>query len=478
MDDEVGRRQMRVEQFFIEGLGHQSYFVLDEHAHVAAVVDPRRDIEVYLQAADAANAQIAWVFETHVHNDYLTGARELRERTGATIVSAANAGLAYEHQGVGDGDRITVGGMTFAVLATPGHTPDHLSYALSEAGRETPTALFTGGSMLVGSAGRTDLVSPGMTLTLTRDQYHSLRRLLDTMPDEVLVYPTHGAGSFCGATMDGPSARRSTIGQERLTSPASHAHDEAEFVRQQLAGYGVYPAYYRYMSEINLAGPRILGGLPELPPLTAPQVRNYLDHGLPLIDGRRRRAFAQEHVPGALNIELDGSFGAYVGWLLPFNKPLMLLIEDEAGRKEAVAQLIRIGYERLRGHLDGGVDAWKSAGFPTGSFATITVDEFRQRLQGNDQLAVLDVRDEMEWASGHIPGSQHIHIGDLMQHLHEIPRDRPVATICRSGHRAAIAASIVAALGCETVAVRRGGVPDWLAMEREQTPSVSGHDHP
>jgi hydroxyacylglutathione hydrolase len=167
-----------------------------------------------------------------------------------------------------------------------------------------------------------------------------------------------------------------------------------------------------------------------------------------------------------------------VGWLLPFNKPLMLLIEDEAGRKEAVAQLIRIGYERLRGHLDGGVDAWKSAGFPTGSFATITVDEFRQRLQGNDQLAVLDVRDEMEWASGHIPGSQHIHIGDLMQHLHEIPRDRPVATICRSGHRAAIAASIIAALGCETVAVRRGGVPDWLAMEREQTPSVSGHDHP
>lgn len=469
---------MRIEQFFIEGLGHQSYLVVDEHSHVAAVVDPRRDVEVYLQAADAANAQIAWVFETHIHNDYITGARALQERIGSTIVSAASAGLAYEHRGVSDGDRVTVGALTFAVLATPGHTPDHLSYALYEEGRDLPIALFTGGSMLVGSAGRTDLVSPGMTLTLTRDQYHSLRHLLDTMPDDVLVYPTHGAGSFCGATMDGPSARRSTIGQERLASPASHVHDEAEFVRQQLAGYSVYPAYYRYMSEINLAGPRMLGGLPELPALTAPQVRNSLDHGLPLIDGRRRRAFAQEHVPGALNIELDGSFGAYVGWLLPFNKPLMLLIEDEAGRKEAVAQLIRIGYERLRGHLDGGMDAWKSAGFSTGSFETITVDEFRQRLADQGPLAVLDVRDETEWESGHIPGSQHIHIGDLMRHLHEIPRDIPVATICRSGHRAAMAASIVAALGRETVAVRRGGVPDLLATEAEEATHASGHDHP
>ncbi len=467
---------MRIEQFFIEGLGHQSYFVLDESAHIAAIVDPRRDIEVYLQAADAANARIAWVFETHVHNDYVTGACELRERTGATIVGAASAGLCYEHRGVGDGDRMSVGALTFAALATPGHTPNHLSYAVYEAGSDRPTAVFTGGSMLVGSAGRTDLVSPGMTLTLTRDQYHSLRRLLDTLPDEVLVYPTHGAGSFCGATMDGPTARRSTIGQERLASPASHAHDEAEFVRQQLASYGVYPAYYRYMGEINLAGPRVLGGLPGLPALTAAQVCDNLEHGLPLIDGRRRRAFAREHVPGALNIELDESFGTYVGWLLPFDKPLMLLIEDEAGRKEAVTQLIRIGYERLRGHLDGGVDAWKSAGFPIGSFETITVDELHQRWQRHERLAVLDVRDAAEWDSGHIPGSQHIHIGDLMRHLHEVPRDIPVATICQSGHRAAIAASAVAALGCETIAVRRGGVPDWIA--RETTSHVPDHTHP
>ena len=456
---------MRVEQFFLEGLGHQSYFILDESTHLAAVVDPRRDIEIYLQVADAADARIAWVFETHVHNDYITGAREMRERTGAVIVNAASAGLAYEHHGVRDGDRIDVGTLTFAVLATPGHTPDHVSYAVYEAGRDAPTAVFTGGSMLVGSAGRTDLVSPGMTLTLTREQYRSLRRLLDTLPAEVLVYPTHGAGSFCGATMGETPARRSTIGQERLASPAAHVHDEAEFVRQQIASYGVYPAYYSYMGEINQRGPRILGGLPELAALTPQQVGAHLDHGLPLIDGRRRRAFAREHVPGALNIELDESFGTYVGWLLPFNKPLMLEIEDDAGRKEAVAQLIRIGYEQLLGYLDGGVEAWKRAGFATGSFEGISVDEMRRRWLRQERLALLDVRDAAEWESGHIPGAQHIHIGDLMRHLHEIPQDIPVATICRSGHRASIAASIVAALGRETIAVQKGGVPDWLALE-------------
>ena len=481
---------MLIEQFFLDGLGHQSYLITDEDSHQAAVIDPRRDIAIYLQAAEAAGARIAYVLETHVHNDYVTGALELREQTGATIVGAASAGLAYEHQAVRDGDRIALGSLTFAVLATPGHTPDHLSYALYEAGHDAPAAVFTGGSMLVGSAGRTDLVSPGMTLTLTRDQYHSLRRLLETLPDETLVYPTHGAVSFCGATTSGTPARRSTIGQERIASPAALADDEVAFVRQQIAGYGVYPAYYRYMGEINQVGPRILGSLPELAPLAPLVVRQQLDHGVPLVDGRYRVNFARAHVPGALNIELDESFGTYVGWLLPFNKPLMLLVEDEAARAEAVVQLIRIGYEQLRGYLDGGMDAWQNVGYPVASFEAVTVEELRSRWRQDathERFAVLDVRDDAEWNEGHIPGSQHIHIGDLLAHLHEIPRDRPVATICRSGHRAAMAASIVSALGVETLAVQRSGVPKWLRLEAQSaansssdktTASGAEHTHP
>jgi hydroxyacylglutathione hydrolase len=462
---------MRIEQFFLDGLGHQSYLITDESAHLAAVVDPRRDIDIYLHATDAADAQITHVFETHVHNDYITGARELRDRTGATIINATSAGLGYEHQGVRDGDRITVGSLTFAVLATPGHTPDHVSYAVYEAGSDKPAAVFTGGSMLVGNAGRTDLVSPGMTLTLTRDQYHSLRRLLDTLSDDVLVYPTHGAGSFCGSTMSGPATRHSTIGQERLASPVAHVEDEEQFVRQQLAGYGVYPAYYRYMGDINQSGPRILGSLPNLTPLAPPQVRHHLDHGVPLIDGRGRRSFAEQHIAGALNIELDESFGTYVGWLLPFNKPLMLLVEDASGRKEAVAQLVRIGYEQLRGYLNGGMSAWTGAGYPASSFAVATIDDLRGRWQRNEGLTLLDVRDATEWNEGHIEGAQHIHIADLLSHLHEIPRDQPVATICRSGHRASMAASIVSSLGIETLAVQHGGVPRWLKLDKaSQTP--------
>ncbi len=451
---------MQIEQFYVGGLGHQSYLVVDEETQTAAVVDPRRDIDVYLNAAQVANARITHIFETHVHNDYVTGARELAARVGATIVNAAAAGLRYDHQGVNDGDRVTVGSLVFAALATPGHTPAHVSYAVYEQGASDPTAVFTGGSMMAGSAGRTDLVAPGMTVTLTRAQYHSLRRLLDTLPATTRVYPTHGAGSFCGATRSADAARFSTIGQERLVSPAAHT-DEASFVKAQLAGFGVYPTYYAYMHGINQRGPRVLGELPTPAPLSPHAVQAQMQDGVPLIDGRGRDAFAHEHVPGSLNIELDENFGTYVGWLTPFNAPVLLQVEDADGRREAVAQLIRIGYEQVNGYLEGGIVAWKAAGLPVESFERMSVDELYRRWSHDPALVVLDVRDDQEWAAGHIPGAQHIHIGDLMRHLNAPPREAQIAVICRSGHRAEIGASILAATGRHVIAVQ-GGAPDWI----------------
>ena len=454
---------MQIQQYYTEGLGHQSYLISDEATGVAAVIDPRRDIEIYLDDAAKAGVRITHVFETHVHNDYITGALELVDRVGVSIVTAAEAHVAYDHIPVGEGDRITVGSLTFAVISTPGHTPHHISFALYEKDHDQPAALFTGGSLLVANAGRTDLVSPGMTITLTRDQYRSVRHLLDAYPESVLVYPTHGAGSFCGASNGQPVERYTTIGRERVESPVAMAGDEAEFVKTQLATYGVYPRYYVYMGDANQQGPRVLGGLPALPPLTPETVHGNMRGGIPLIDGRPREAFAKEHVPGSLNIELDGTFSTYVGWILPFNKPLMLLLEDADARREAVTQLIRVGYEQAQGYLDGGVPAWKAAGYPTGSFDAVTVDELYRRWNGGERLAILDVRDDTEWRSGHIPGAQHLHIGDLMRHLNAVPLDAPVATICRTGHRAEMAASIVAALGRKVIAVQRGGVPDWMA---------------
>ncbi|MBO0794313.1 MAG: MBL fold metallo-hydrolase, partial [Ktedonobacteraceae bacterium] len=334
---------MNIKQFIVEGLGHQSYLVTDKQSGQAVVVDPRRDIDAYLQAAQRQGARITHILETHIHNDYVSGTRELASRTQATIVASALDPLLYAHLPVREDDHISVGSLAFRTLATPGHTPAHVSYLLLESGQASPSALFSGGSLLAGSAGRTDLFGPVLTLTLTRQQFHTLRRLLNTLPGHVRVYPTHGAGSFCMATSYG-SARSTTIAQERLVNPAALARSEAEFVEHQVSGYGPYPAYYNHIGPINKHGPRVLGSIPS-PPALAPQTvwRRLNDDGVPLIDGRPSDAFAGAHIPGSLNIELGDSFATYAGWLLPFNIPLMLLIEDEEGRREAVVQLLRIG---------------------------------------------------------------------------------------------------------------------------------------
>jgi len=452
---------MQIEQFFVDGLGHQSYFVTDGTSGMAAIIDPRRDVDVYLEAARRATTRITHILETHIHNDYVTGSRELAARTGATIVAGAEGQFQYDYQAVKDGDRIQVGGLTFQALATPGHTPEHVSYLLFEPETDKPYAVFSGGSMLVGGAGRTDLLGPDRTVTLTRDQYHSLLRLLQTLPDTVLIYPTHGAGSFCVASAVS-TTRYTTIGQEKLANPAARAKDEQDFVRQQIEGYGAYPRYYDHMHDINQRGPRILGTLLEPPAVSPEEVQKRMAEGIPLVDGRRREDFAREHVPGSLNIELDSSFGTYIGWELPFNTPLLLLIEDEQGRREAVVQLVRIGYEQVQGYLDGGIQAWKMAALPTESFEQIDLDTLYQRWAGPEHLTIVDVRADDEWREGHIPGALHFHVGDLPQHIDEVPADRPFATVCRSGHRAEIAASMLAATGRNVIAVSPGGVPDWI----------------
>ncbi|HEX7736156.1 MAG TPA: MBL fold metallo-hydrolase [Ktedonobacteraceae bacterium] len=452
---------MQIEAFVLDGLGHQSYLIRDEKRGQAAVVDPRRDGEVYLEAASRSGASVTHILETHVHNDYVTGARELAARTGATIVASSEAHLAYPHQPVRDGETFRVGELHFEVMSTPGHTPEHVSYVLFEPDQSTPHAVFSGGSMLAGGAGRTDLLGPGMTLTLTRQQYHSLRKMLATLPGHVTVYPTHGAGSFCQANL-GSARRTTTIREELLASPAVQADSEEAFVKQQLAGYTAYPRYYAHMHDINQRGPAILGALADPAPLAPHAVQQQLAASIPLIDGRKRDDFARAHVPGSLNIELDSSFGTYAGWILPFNTPLMLLIEDEEGRREAVVQLLRIGYEQTRGYLDGGIAGWQAAALPTSSFERIDLDTLHQRWQARGPLTIIDVRRDDEWARGHIPGSLHFHIGDLPQDLASVPTDGPLALICQSGYRSEIAASILAASGREVSAVQ-GGVGDWLA---------------
>jgi hydroxyacylglutathione hydrolase len=376
------------------------------------------------------------------------------------------------------------GGLTIGVVATPGHTTEHVSYVLYEHDGTTARAVFSGGSMLVGGAGRTDLMGASLTDSLTRQQYHSLLRLLEVLPDGVLVYPTHGAGSFCVA---GPAsnAHHSTVAQERLVSPAMHARDEDDFVRRVTAGYGEYPAYYAHMRAINVAGPRLLAEVPPPAALDVALIQAHMREGVPLVDGRRRNTFAGAHVPGSINVELGSTFGTYVGWIFPFNSPIMLLLDDQAAQGEAVVQLLRIGYEAIVGSLEGGFSTWTAGGLPVEHFEAISVARLHELWSSDDRPAVLDVRRDEEWSDGHIVGSRHIHVADLIGRIEEVPADRPVAVICASGHRAEIAASILAAHGRDVIAVR-GGVPDWLARgwpsereERQAPPTDSAeHAHP
>lgn len=447
-----------IEVITTPALGDTSYLVMS--GDEAAVVDPQRDGWRVLAACAARGATLRWVLETHVHNDYLTGALELRSATGARVAGPALAHYAFDHLPLAEGDEIVVGDTTVVAMETPGHTREHTSYLLFDNARIPPLAVFTGGSLTVGGAGRTDLLGDELAEWLARAQFQSLRRLA-LLSDETRVLPTHGAGSFCSTAAAGPEPT-STLGRERRTNP-SLGVDEESFVRDRLSGSLPRPAYYRHMAMINRAGPPVLGELPSLPPLSATDVAQRVRHGGWVVDGRDRRSFAAAHLPGSVNIELDDAFATYVGWVVPFGAPLTLVLPEPAtdAAVEAMTQLIRIGFEQVGGYLTGGVREWRDAGLPVRSYPVADVTELLRR---DGAVRVLDVRAPRELEHGRIPGSEHVFVADLPGRLPSTPRDQEVWTICATGRRAALAASLLDRSGVPVTAVASGGVLDWLAL--------------
>lgn len=451
-----------LEAFVTPGLGDSSYLLAS--AGEAVLVDPQRDAARMLAGAEARGARVRFVLETHVHNDYVSGAAEVRAATGAEIVGPARAGYSFAFRGVEDGDELEVGALRLVTLATPGHTPEHTSYVVRSPGADAPVAVFSGGSLIVGSAGRTDLLGDDLAEELARAQHGTLARLA-SMPDATLLLPTHGAGSFC-ATGSPDEERTSTIGRERTTNPALTSPDEATFVREQLASLGAFPTYYAHMAPINRAGPRVLGGVPAAPPLGPDEVARLLGTGVRLVDGREGAAFAAAHVPGSLNVRLEDSFASYIGWLLPFDAPLVVVAEDAVERTEAEVQLFRIGFEHLLGFLDGGVDAWSASGRALASYPVATVADLLTETERGG-AHILDVRERTEWEEGHLPGSRHCFVGDLPARLPELARAASrgeLLVTCASGHRSAMAASLLDAAGVPVRLVAREGVP--LALRR------------
>jgi hydroxyacylglutathione hydrolase len=436
-----------------EGLGNSAY-VVELGDGRALVIDPARDPTPYLELARWRRLQIAFAVETHLHADFLTGSRELAAAAGAEILAPRSSRLGFDHRGLEDGEEVDLDGLTLRTLATPGHAPEHVSYLLLDGGR--PQAVFSGGALLVGTVARTDLAGPELSEALARAAYRSLHQRLLSLSDDLAVYPTHGAGSFCASPVGG--GRTSTIGAERRHNRLLTAPDEDAFVAQLLAGFGSYPPYFLRLRERNRAGPELLG--PDwrvLPLLSTDQVREHLARGGVLVDARPIDAFAAGHIPGALSIELRPQFASWLGWLVNDTHPLAFVLDEDQDRGELARQCRTIGYDHLAGELAGGMAAWQAADLPKAQLPLVQVEQL-----DDHSGVVLDVRQASEIADGHLPGVRAIELGALAgdRRLAVLP-EGPITVMCGHGERAMTAASLLERAGHMNLRVAIGGPKDW-----------------
>ena len=430
-----------------EGLGNSSY-VVDLGDGRALVIDPERDPTPYLRVTAERGLRPAFTAETHLHADFVSGSRELAAQ-GAEVLAPAAGESAFPHRPLRDGEEVDLGGLTLQALTTPGHTPEHLSYLLRDGSR--PVALFSGGSLLVGAVARTDLIAAERTEPLARSLWRAVHERILVLPDDLPVYPTHGAGSFCSAT--GGAERTTTIGREKSTNPLLRAGDEDAFVAQLLGGLGTYPPYFLRLREVNRRGPVVHGVDPALPPsLGVSEVLRRRDGGALLVDIRPAAAFAAGHIPGSLSIPMRDQFATWLGWLVDADRPVVLILDDDEDADAAVRQALNIGYESLAGILTNGIAAWTAAGHAVEHFPTVAAADVRG--------PVLDVRQDSEFEAGHLPGALHVELGALAASTLD---DGPLTLMCGHGERATTAASLLAAAGHRDVAVAVGGPDDWAA---------------
>jgi hydroxyacylglutathione hydrolase len=436
-----------------EGLGNSAYVVELGHGR-ALVIDPARDPTPYLELARWRRLQIAYAVETHLHADFLTGSRELAAADGAQVLAPRASRLGFPHRGLEDGQEVDLEGLTLRALATSGHAPEHVSYLLLDDGR--PLALFSGGALLVGTVARTDLAGPELTEPLARAAYRSLHQRLLQLPDELAVYPTHGAGSFCSAPVGGE--RTTTIGAERRHNRLLAAPDEDAFVAQLLAGFGSYPSYFLRLRERNRVGPELLGrDWRVLPLLSTDQVRAHLASGGVLIDARPIDAFAAGHLPGALSIELRTQFASWLGWLVTDTHPLAFVLDEDQDRGELARQCRTIGYDHLAGELAGGMATWQAADLPQAQLPLVQVEQL-----DDHSGVVLDVRQASEVADGHLPGAFAVELGALADDRPPaVLPEGPITVMCGHGERAMTAASLLERAGHMNLRVAIGGPKDW-----------------
>lgn len=446
---------MYLKRFFVEGLAHASY--LFGAGGEAAVVDPKRDVDDYLAEAKREGLKIVAIFNSHPHADFASGFRELAQCTGAKVYASHLAPVKYEHVAGKDGDRVKVGALEVELLETPGHSPDSLSFLVRESGK--PTAIFTGDLLFVNDVGRPDLRDADEDPSALADKlYDSLHRKILTLPDEVKIYPAHGAGSLCGrAISDAPF---SLVGQERKVNWAMQIKDRAEFVRQMTANLPDRPAYFSYDVGVNLKGAEPLGSLKAPQEMSEAQLKDAAQNSTVILDARPARDFGAGHFPGSINIGVGSpSFSTWTGFMIPGEKAIALVVDSADDAKRAQLELARIGFDNLIGYIRS------SALTQTQKLPQISVEELKASLKNNGPL-VVDVRTSAEWQSNHIEGAKHVPLSSFAKRPPDLPNDRPIAVICASGYRSSIATSMLQARGHQNVENVMGGMTAFTEMEK------------
>jgi len=453
------------EQFYLGCLAHASYLVGSEG--VAAVVDPQRDVEIYLEAAQQHGVRIAHVIETHLHADFVSGHLELARRTGAVIYLGEGSGAKFAHRAVREGDEIHLGKCILRFLQTPGHTIESVCVVVTDLERgNSPWAVFTGDTLFIGDVGRPDLDETHKPAELAGLLYQSIHEKLLELPDSVLVYPAHGAGSMCGRNIS--NDRSSTVGRERQWNYALRPMSRDQFISLVTEGLPERPEYFRRDVNINREGASALAELPPLKPLIAREVETLTARGAAVLDTRPANAFCSGHIPGSINIGLGGQFASWAGSVLGLDRDVILACEDTGSAEEARYRLARVGIERVPGYIADGIAGWVKQGLPLETVDQWTVQDLRDEIEEKgareaSPLCVLDVRRAPEWKDGHIAGALHRPLDKLRESLGALDKRSRFAVHCKSGYRSAIACSLLKASGFDDVVNVLGGYDAWAA---------------
>jgi len=461
---------MYLQQFFIDGLGCTSYLVGCESKGIAAIVDPDRDVQKYLDAAQGRGLKITHILETHLHADHVSGNTGLAERTGADIYLHEAAGARFPHRSLKDGDVLELGAVRLAVRHTPGHTPESITLLVSDTTRaEQPWMALTGDLLFVGDVGRPDLVGPEAARNLAGDLYESLFHNLLQETDALMVYPGHGAGSLCGRSLG--SMRSTTLGYEKQFNPALAPREKSQFIDYITTNLPEQPGNHHYIKDLNRQGPKPLGQVTPKP-LTIEEAIPYFRRGAAMLDTRPKEDFLAKHVQGAVHLPADDQLANRVGFVLPPDIPLVLVLPTEADYRQAVYSLARVGFENAVGYLEGGIQAWEEYGLPvtSGDVEDLQPRDLQAMLSNGAQPVVLDVREPWEYQMGHVPGARLIPLGELSRRLGELDPEQPIAVICQSGNRSQSAAALLAQKGFKKVYNVAGGTSAWqmsgLKIER------------